>query len=274
MSDVNTMTTRIVLGVEYDGSQFSGWQWQTRQRSVQEVLELALSKVANQPITVMCAGRTDAGVHALEQVVHFDTNAQRSLDAWLLGGNSNLPDEVRILWAKPAVADFHARYSAIARFYRYIIVNRPVKSALLAQQTTWCYALLDADKMHQAGQYLVGSHDFSSFRAQGCQSKSPCRDLYFIDVYREGDRVIMDISANAFLHHMVRNIAGALMSVGMGRQSVEWIASLLAVKNRALAGVTAPPDGLYLAAVYYPEHYGLAKHPVFNKLPADARRFD
>ncbi len=266
--------TRIVLGVEYDGSRFSGWQWQPNQRSVQSVLEQALSKVANHPVTVMCAGRTDAGVHALEQVVHFDTSVQRDLQSWLLGGNSNLPDEVRIIWVKPAVADFHARYSAIARFYRYIICNRSVKSALLARQMTWCYYPLAAEKMHEAAQCLVGSRDFSSFRAQGCQSKSPCRDLYFVDVYRKEDRVIMDISANAFLHHMVRNIAGALMEVGTGKRPVEWVASLLALKNRTLAGVTAPPDGLYLGAVFYPEQYGIARHPIFARLPADARRFD
>lgn len=266
--------TRIVLGVEYDGSRYAGWQRQSHQSSVQAALEQALSKVANQTITVQCAGRTDAGVHALEQVVHFDTTAQRHADAWLLGGNSNLSDDVRVLWVKPAVADFHARYSAIARFYRYVICNRAVKSALQPKQMTWCYQPLDAVKMHEAAQHLLGSHDFSSFRAQCCRSKSPYRDLYFVDVYREGDRVIMDIAANAFLHHMVRNIAGALMDVGMGKQAPGWIGEVLALKNRDLAGVTAAPDGLYLAGVYYPEHYGIVKHPIFARLPPDARRYD
>ncbi len=265
---------RIVLGVEYDGSAYSGWQWQRNRRSVQAVLEQALSKVANQPIMVICAGRTDAGVHALEQVVHFDTAVGRDLHAWLLGGNSNLPDDVRITWVKKAEADFHARYSAIARFYRYVILNRPVKSALLRQQATWSYQPLDADKMHEAAQHLLGNHDFSSFRAQGCQSKSPYRIMYFIDVYRQDERIIIDISANAFLHHMVRNIAGVLMAVGAGKQPVDWPGHLLAIKNRSLAAVTAPPDGLYLGAVYYPECYGIAKHPIFNKLPPDAKRFD
>jgi tRNA pseudouridine38-40 synthase len=265
---------RIVLGIEYDGSDYCGWQWQTNRRSVQVVLEQALSKVANQPVTVICAGRTDAGVHALEQVVHCDVQAERELHAWMLGGNSNLPDDVRIVWVKHAVGDFHARYSAIARFYRYIILNRPVKSALLRRQVTWCYPHLDAGKMHQAAQYLLGNHDFSTFRAQGCQSKSPVRMMYFSDVYREGDRVILDISANAFLHHMVRNIAGVLMAIGMGKQPVDWTQQLLAVKSRELGGVTAPPDGLYLGGVYYPEHYAIARHPLFDKLPADARRFD
>ncbi|MGZ5043745.1 MAG: tRNA pseudouridine(38-40) synthase TruA [Methylobacter sp.] len=266
--------TRIVLGIEYDGSGFSGWQWQTEQRSVQQVLEQALSKVANHKVTVQCAGRTDTGVHALEQVVHFDAKVERELHTWVLGGNSNLPDDVRIAWVKPAVDDFHARYSAIARFYRYVIINRPIKSALLRNQVTWHHSPLDADKMHQAAQHLIGHHDFSTFRAQGCQSKSPCRDMYFIDVYRDGDKVIIDISANAFLHHMVRNIAGVLIDIGTGKQEVNWTKELLEFRCRKLGGVTAPPYGLYLGAVYYPEHYGIAKHPVFDKLPADAQRHD
>jgi tRNA pseudouridine38-40 synthase len=265
---------RIVLGVEYDGSGFSGWQWQPDKRSIQQTLEQALSKVADQPVTVMCAGRTDAGVHAFEQVVHFDVDVKRELHAWMLGGNSNLPDDVKIIWIKAAVGDFHARYSAVARFYRYIILNRPAKPALQHGRVTWCYNPLDADKMHQAAQYLIGNHDFSSFRAQGCQSKSPWRIMHFIDVYRQGDQVIMDISANAFLHHMVRNIAGVLMAIGMGKQSVDWTRELLEVKSRKLGGITASPEGLYLGAVYYPEHYGIAKHAVFDKLPADAKRFD
>ena len=176
---------RIVIGVEYDGSGFSGWQWQPNRRSIQSELEKALSKVANQLVTVICAGRTDAGVHALEQIAHFDVNAERDLNAWLLGGNSNLPDEIRITWVKHAVGDFHARYSAIARLYRYIILNRPVKSALLGKQTTWSYLPLDADAMNKSAQHLIGNHDFSSFRAQGCQSKSlfgSCILLRFIEM--------------------------------------------------------------------------------------------
>jgi tRNA pseudouridine38-40 synthase len=191
-----------------------------------------------------------------------------------MGGNSNLPADARIIWAKAAVGDFHARYSAIARFYRYIILNRPMQSALLRQQVTWCYYPLEEVKMHQAAQHLIGDHDFSSFRAQGCQSKSPRRMMHFIDVYREQDKVIIDISANAFVHHMVRNIAGVLMEIGMGKQPVDWPLQLLEIKDRDQGGVTAPPDGLYLGGVYYPEHYDIAKHPVFDKLPADARRFD
>ncbi len=265
---------RIILGIEYNGSGYYGWQAQAHARSVQQVLEQALSKVANHPVTVACAGRTDSGVHALEQVVHFDTVADRSLAAWQLGGNSHLPADVRIVWAQPAIGDFHARFSAIARYYRYIISNRPVKSALLYQQTTWCHSPLDAEKMHQAAQALIGEHDFSSFRAQSCESKSPNRLMYFIEVQRNGDQVVMDISANAFLHHMVRNIAGVLMEIGAGKQPVEWTQFLLAAKDRKLAARTAPPEGLYLGGVYYPERFGLATHPLFRRLPTDAKRFD
>ncbi len=265
---------RWVIGIEYDGSHFSGWQWQTGKRTVQAELEKALAKVANQPISVICAGRTDAGVHALEQIAHFDTTAKRDSYSWLMGGNTQLPDDIRILWVKQAVDDFHARYSAIARFYRYIIINRKMKSALRPTQMTWCYEPLDVEKMHQAAQYLVGEHDFSSFRAQGCQSKSPSRMMHFIDVYRQGEQVIMDICANAFVHHMVRNIAGVLMAIGAGQKPLDWTAQLLEIKDRDKAGITAKPHGLYLGAVFYPEKYEIVKHPVFAKLPADVKRFD
>lgn len=265
---------RIVLGIEYDGSAYAGWQWQAGKRTLQGELQAALSKIAAEPVTVHCAGRTDAGVHALEQVVHFDCEVPRDLRAWLMGGNSQLPDDIRIIWVKLAIGDFHARYSAIARFYRYVILNRAMKSALLRTQATWCYQPLDADKMHEAAQHLIGEHDFSSFRAQGCQSKSPNRLMHFIDVYRQDDRVIIDICANAFLHHMVRNIAGVLIEIGSGKQPVDWTAQLLAIKDRAQAAMTAPPHGLHLGGVFYPDCYGIAKHPLFNKLPVDARRFD
>ncbi|MDQ7089474.1 MAG: tRNA pseudouridine(38-40) synthase TruA [Methylococcales bacterium] len=264
---------RIVLGIEYDGSHFKGWQWQVDTRTVQHVVEQALSKVANQMIRVSCTGRTDSGVHALEQVIHFESDAPRDLHAWVMGGNRFLPADVRIIWAKNAIDDFHARYSAIARFYRYIILNRPMKSALSRQQVTWCYEPLATEKMQLAANALLGHHDFSSFRAQGCQSKSPLRLMHFIDVYREGEQVIIDLSANAFLHHMVRNIAGVLMAIGMGKEPIEWTQHLLEVKDRQQGGVTAPPYGLYLAGVYYPERYGIVKHPIFEKLPNDAKRF-
>jgi tRNA pseudouridine38-40 synthase len=266
--------TRIVLGIEYDGSAYAGWQWQSGKRTVQGEVEAALSSIADQSISVLCAGRTDAGVHALEQVVHFDCEAPRDLKAWLMGGNSRLPDDIRITWAKPAIADFHARYSAIARFYRYVILNRPMKSALLRTQATWCYQSLDAGKMHQAAQHLIGEHDFSSFRAQGCQSKSPNRMMHFIEVYRQDDKVIIDICANAFLHHMVRNIAGVLIEIGSSKQPMDWPLQLLDVKDRSQAAATAPPYGLHLGGVYYPEQYGVTAHPIFAKLPEGAQRYD
>ncbi len=266
--------TRIVLGIEYDGTAYRGWQWQQNSPSVQAVLQSALSRIANQPITVICAGRTDAGVHAYEQIVHFDCDASRSLRAWVMGGNSYLPDDIRILWAQNAVTDFHARYSAIARYYRYIILNRTVNSAMLHSQTNWCHQPLDEQRMQQAAQSLIGEHDFSSFRAHSCQSVSPCRRVYFIDVFRQQDKVIMDIAANAFVHHMVRNIAGVLINVGRGKQQVGWTQYLLEVRDRRQAGMTAAASGLYLAGVLYPDEYGLKKHPIFEKLPADAKRFD
>ena len=266
--------SRIVLGIEYDGSAYAGWQWQANKRTLQGELQAALSKIANQAIVVHCAGRTDAGVHALEQVVHFDCEVQRDLHAWMMGGNSHLPDDIRITWVKPAVADFHARYSAIARFYRYVILNRPMKSALLRTQATWCYQPLDAGVMHRAARHLIGEHDFSSFRAQGCQSVSPNRLMYFIEVYRQEDRVIIDLCANAFLHHMVRNIAGVLIEIGYGKRDQDWTLELLHLKDRAQAAMTAPPHGLHLGGVFYPEYYRIESHPLFHRLPADAKRFD
>ena len=265
---------RIVLGIEYDGSHFSGWQYQQAQRTIQDELEKALSKVADQTIKVHCAGRTDSGVHALEQVVHFDTEVERELTSWLMGGNANLPEDVRIIWSKHSVDDFHARFSAIARFYRYVILNRQMKSALMRSQVTWCYSSLDEVKMHLAAQALIGEHDFSSFRAQGCQSHSPNRIMHFINVVRENEQIVVELSANAFLHHMVRNIVGVLMEIGLGKRSVNWAGELLDIRDRVEAGATAPPYGLYLGGVYYPEKYGINKHPIFNLLPADVRRFE
>ncbi len=265
---------RIILGIEYNGAKYCGWQRQPHRNSVQSEIEKALSFVANQAIELTCAGRTDAGVHASEQVAHFDTQVNRHFDAWLLGGNSNLPDDIRILWVKPAFEDFHSRYSALARLYRYVIYNRPVKSALLVNQATWCYKRLDAMAMHEAAQYLLGDHDFTSFRAQGCQSKSPFRIVYFIDVSRHGDKIVIDICANAFLHHMVRNIVGVLMEIGTEKRDPEWTKELLSIKSREFAGVTAPSDGLYLEAIFYPDRYGLVKHSGFAKLPRNIKRFD
>ncbi len=260
---------RIALGIEYDGSGFSGWQTQEEVRTVQASVEAALSKVASQDIRVKCAGRTDTGVHAVEQVVHFDTHAERSARSWVLGGNSHLPDDVRILWAKPVDEEFDARFSALSRHYRYVILNRWVKSSLLRKRVTWEHRELNASVMHEAGQFLVGRHDFSSFRALACQAKSPVREIYSLIVGRTGEFVYIDVHANAFLHHMVRNIAGVLIAVGKGDQPIDWPRQILQLKNRRKGGVTAPADGLYLTRVQYPERFSLPQvgAEIFN-LPA------
>lgn len=264
---------RIVIGIEYDGSTFAGWQRQRDRRTVQACVEDAVAQVANEQVDVISAGRTDAGVHALEQVAHFDTGARRELRSWLLGINTHLPDDVRVLWVREVEPEFHARYSAIARFYRYVILNRPMRSALYRRQMTWVYHPLDENRMHEAAQHLIGDHDFSSFRAQGCQSKSPRRIMHFIRVSREGERVVIELAANAFLHHMVRNIAGVLLEVGCGKQGPDWAKQVLEARNRKLAGVTAPADGLYLGGVCYPEAFGMPKHPIFGLLPPGASRY-
>lgn len=265
---------RIALGIEYNGQAYAGWQYQTGKATVQAALQKALSVIANQDIIVHCAGRTDTGVHAFEQVVHFDTEVVRPLPSWCRGANTYLPPDVRIVWAQVVDQSFHARYNAIARCYRYVILNRRVHSALLQGQATWVHQPLDAARMYSAAQSLLGEHDFSSFRAQSCQSVSPKRHMYFIEVYRLDDQVIIDLCANAFLHHMVRNIVGSLIEVGTGKRDVTWLADLLALRDRNRAAMTAPPDGLHLLAVYYPEASGIPNHPIFARLPADASRFD
>ena len=264
---------RIALGIEYDGSAFAGWQRQRARRTIQACVEEAVGRVAAEKVDVVCAGRTDAGVHALEQVAHFDTSARRAMRSWLLGANTELPEDVRVIWAREVAGEFHARYSAIARFYRYVILNRPMKSALLRRQVTWHYHSLDVERMQEAANHLIGEHDFSSFRAQGCQSKSPRRIMHFIRVRREGERVVIELAANAFLHHMVRNIAGVLMEIGSGKQESAWAKAVLDARDRRLGGVTAPPDGLYLGGVFYPERFGLPRHPIFDQLPATANRY-
>lgn len=264
---------RIALGIEYDGSGFAGWQWQKGRRTVQEALEQALSRIAAGPLRVHAAGRTDAGVHALHQVAHFDTAAARPLRAWVMGTNSALPDDIRVLWSQEVPSDFHARYSAIARHYRYVILNRATRSALLHRKATWCFQPLDEVRMQRAAEHLLGEHDFSAFRAQGCQSKSACRRMHLIDVARQGDQVIIDVVANAFLHHMVRNIVGVLIAIGAGKAEPDWSRAVLAARSRALAGVTAPPDGLYFANVMYPPVYALPRDAIFARLPPGVDRF-
>ena len=245
------------MGIEYDGSEFAGWQIQAGERTVQGCLESAVAAVADHPVKTSCAGRTDAGVHALGQVIHFDTESPRSDRSWRLGTNSNLPPDVSVQWVQPVADDFHARFSAVRRRYRYIIGNYAARSALQRRRVCWNHRPLDCARMAAAARHLIGEHDFSSYRALGCQAKSPVRTVYRLDVERRGDDVILDVEANAFLHHMVRNIAGVLMAVGTGVQPVEWTREVLGCRDRTLGGVTAPPQGLYLMAVTYPEHFRL-----------------
>jgi tRNA pseudouridine38-40 synthase len=259
---------RIALGIEYDGSHYHGWQTQQPGVvTVQETLEAALSRVANHPVQVSCAGRTDSGVHAFGQVVHFDTEAQRGAHNWLLGVNTNLPFDINVSWVKPVADDFHARFSATGRRYRYLILNRLTRSALLHGRATWVHRPLDHEAMHRAGQVLLGAHDFSSYRAIGCQAKHPVRTLEQLTVTRRGDLVELAVSANAFLHHMVRNIAGVLLAVGRGDQPEDYPRRVLEAKDRTQGGVTAPPDGLYFAGVRYPDEYGIPEPPPPGFLP-------
>jgi len=249
---------RVALGIEYDGSAFHGWQAQQEGvRTVQVALEQALSRVADHSLRVVCAGRTDTGVHALGQVVHFDTAAERSERNWLLGTNVHLPDDVSVTWVRNVSMDFSARFSAVSRRYRYFILNRTARSAVLAGRVTWTHRPLDAERMHKAAQVLVGEHDFSSYRALGCQAKSPVRTIHSITVERVGEFVVLSLHANAFLHHMVRNIAGVLMAIGRGDQPQEWAAEVLELRDRTLGGVTAPPNGLYFESVEYPPEFAI-----------------
>ncbi len=255
---------RIALGIEYEGTHYFGWQRQTEGRTVQGCIEQALSRVADHPVAVVCAGRTDTGVHATGQVVHFDTGSRREAQNWVRGTNANLPGDIRVQWAAEMPASFHARFSAVQRHYRYIILNRPVASALLANRACREYTSLDSASMARAGQQLVGEHDFSSFRAAACQAKSPVRTIYQLDVQRSGDFVYLDVRANAFLHHMVRCIAGVLIAVGRGEQTQAWVEELLAVRDRTMSGFNATPAGLYLVAVRYAPEFTL---PVAGWLP-------
>lgn len=253
---------RIALGIEYDGAACYGWQRQQAVPSVQAYLEDALSKVANHSIHVQCAGRTDAGVHATGQVVHFDCDEYRPERAWTMGVNANLPDAIAVKWCKTVDKGFHARFSATHRRYRYVIFNHTLRPAILHGGVTHVYQTLDTELMHEAAQALLGEQDFTSFRASLCQSKTPFRNVTHIEVYRLGAYVIVDIRANAFLHHMVRNIVGSLIKVGCKEQPVSWMGELLAAKDRTKAAATAKPNGLYLVDVTYPEPLGIPKGPL------------
>ena len=247
---------RIALGVEYNGRNFHGWQAQRgNTRTVQSAVETAVSRVANHSVSTVCAGRTDSGVHATSQVIHMDTHAKRAMHNWVQGANTNLPDDVNISWAHPVDDSFHARFSAISRHYCYQILNRPVRSSLWSGRATWIHRALCSERMHQAAQALVGTHDFSSYRAQACQAKSPTRTLHQISVTQQDDLISIRVHANAFLQHMVRNIAGVLIAIGQDDRPVSWAAEVLQCRDRTQGGVTAVPDGLYFARVEYPTHY-------------------
>ncbi|MDY6942035.1 MAG: tRNA pseudouridine(38-40) synthase TruA [Pseudomonadota bacterium] len=250
------MTYRMALGVEYSGLAYHGWQRQRDDaQTIQQHLEQALSRVANHPVSVMAAGRTDTGVHALGQVVHFDAQHVRSEVAWVLGVNRYLPPDISVAWARAVPESFNARYEALWRQYRYLILDRRARSGPYHGRVTWFHYPLDAGRMHSAAQVLVGEHDFSSFRAAACQSSTPWRRVDFVAVRRVGPLVAIDVRANAFVHHMVRNIAGVLMAVGKGDRSPDWVGEVLVHRDRTLGGVTADPHGLYLTAVGYPPQY-------------------
>lgn len=250
---------RIALVVEYDGSQYHGWQAQPGLRTVQGALEAALSRIADQEVSVVCAGRTDTGVHATHQVIHFDSVKTRNIRSWIYGANSYLPKDLCVKAGKEVPETFHARYSATARRYRYVIQNTQIRPALLRSNVTWQYRPLNHQSMHEAAQALIGEHDFTSFRSIECQSKTPMRCVTHLNVWRKQDWIILDISANAFLHHMVRNIVGVLMAVGSGQKSVEWVKEVLLAKDRRLGAETASPYGLYLAEVTYPPEFDMIK---------------
>lgn len=251
---------RIALCVEYDGSRYHGWQ--TQQEGVDTVqlhVEQALAQVANHKVMVVCAGRTDKGVHATGQIVHFDSDAARDMKAWVAGGNSNLPADICLRWAVPVSDDFHARFRAMARSYRYIILNRPIRPALLRDKVTWTWRPLAVEPMQQASAYLLGTHDFSAFRGIDCQAKTPIKTMHSIDWQRQGEWLVLNIRASAFLQHMVRNIAGVMMEIGSGRKPVEWAKEVLESRDRRCGGVTAPPFGLYLNQVDYPAEFVLPR---------------
>ncbi len=252
---------RVAMGVEYDGTSFHGWQVQDNVDTVQAQLEQAVSFVADHPVRVHCAGRTDTGVHGLGQVIHFDTTAFRPVRSWILGTNVNLPAQINVTWAKQVPESFHARFSACSRCYRYLILNRMARSAIWRNRVVWVHRPLDVKKMQQASRCLIGTHDFSSYRALGCQAKSPVRSIADLQIAQDKDRIVIEVEADGFLHHMVRNIAGVLIAVGEGERSVDWPREVLDYRDRTLGGVTAPPQGLYLVSVGYPDEFELPENP-------------
>lgn len=250
---------KIALGIEYAGFQYLGWQKQDISPTIQEELEAALSDVANEAISVVCAGRTDTGVHAIQQVVHFETKSERTAHSWIVGTNTKLPNDIAVTWALNVDEDFHARFSAINRTYQYFILNRKSRPAIFNGLVTWEGRTLDFERMKQASRCLVGEHDFSSYRAASCQANTPIRTIHKLEINKYDDWFLITICANAFLHHMVRNIAGVLMMIGVGKKEVSWAEEVLEARDRKAGGKTATPDGLYLADIKYPEKYIIPK---------------
>jgi tRNA pseudouridine38-40 synthase len=248
---------RIAIGIEYDGTGYVGWQRQKSGIGVQERLEEAVAAVANESVEVVCAGRTDAGVHASGQVGHFDTGAERTGRGWLLGINSNLPDDINVTWVREVDDDFHARFSAEARTYRYLILNRLVRSALYRKRAWWFHEPLDEAAMHEGGKMLLGEHDFSAFRAAGCQASTATREILSLDVNRNGPWLALTVTANAFLQHMVRNITGTLVKIGSGERPPAWAGQVLESRDRKAGGVAAPAHGLVFRSVRYPDRFGV-----------------
>lgn len=257
------MKKRIAVGITYDGAGYHGWQRQDNQpelATLQYYVERALSFVANHDVEVVCAGRTDAKVHAVGQVVHFDTTVERSDYSWVFGANSNLPPSINAIWAKEVADEFHARFEAEAREYRYIIYNHKIRPSILRDNVTWVRNPLDVGLMQLAARYLLGEHDFSSFRGADCQAKSAVREVLSLEISQQGRMIIIDVRANAFLLHMVRNIVGVLLPIGQGIKPPEWAKEVLDARQRSAGGVTAAPNGLYLSSVFYPEQFDLPKN--------------
>lgn len=254
------MTQRVALGLRYDGTRYHGWQTQAGLITVQQQVELALSRIANHPIHVVCAGRTDAGVHATAQVLHFDTEAERTEHTWISGVNRYLPKDIAVTWAKQVSNDFHARYSAESRSYQYVLYNSSLRPALFDRAVGWCYRPLDIDLMQQGANYLIGEHDFSSFRGADCQAAHAVRCVQNIEVMRENAWIFVYIRANAFLLHMVRNIVAALVEVGSQRRQPEWVKQALEARDRCEAAGMMEPNGLYLIGVEYPSYYQLPQN--------------
>jgi len=254
---------RFAARVEYHGGHYHGWQAQPHLAvaTVQQEVEVALGKVAGCLVRTICAGRTDTGVHGFGQIIHFDAPTTRSVKAWTMGTNRYLPEDIRLHWVTPVSGEFHARFSALSRRYRYVVLTTPIRSGLLKGLVSWYRQPLDLYQMNLAASMLVGEQDFSAFRAAGCQARNPIREVFACAVERVGDLVVIDITANAFLHHMVRNIAGSLLAVGAGKQTIEWFSEILLGRDRTVAAETAPAAGLYLVAVSYPGIFKLPATP-------------